>query len=420
VAPQQAVTVLAEVRPGHVEALRSELEAIDKDDRRRDLLPFEDLPVHFARFVVIDESIDPEGGTIPAQLIFMSDIDGPLRTYLSSIVDTAGEGLDEIYRHCVGYPAAPTVRDRKQYLKRHVVRAAAAYINTVGRSVEQVRHDAELRRAIEDFLDDHDWAGQSPAAVRAAVQEFVGSKPSLRAALRPAPRPSLWWRMTERVHLVATVAVLVALLPLLLVVVPLWLVAVRLHEIRDVPDTPPPEPSHVSQLAEAEGHLVQNQFSAVGFVKPGWLRRATVSTVLRAVNLSSRHVFNHGNLAGIRTIHFARWIFLDGKRRMIFASNYDGSLESYMDDFIDKVAWGLNAAFSNGRGYPRTRWLVLGGARDEPAFKNFLRNHQIPTQIWYPAYGDLTAVNAAANAAIRDGLHGSMTDQQLDDWVARL
>jgi hypothetical protein len=91
-----------------------------------------------------------------------------------------------------------------------------------------------------------------------------------------------------------------------------------------------------------------------------------------------------------------------------------------MDDFIDKVAWGLNAAFSNGRGYPRTRWLVLGGARDEPAFKNFLRNHQIPTQIWYSAYGDLTAINVAGNAALREGLHGTMTADELDEWAARL
>ena len=34
--------------------------------------------------------------------------------------------------------------------------------------------------------------------------------------------------------------------------------------------------------------------------------------------------------------------------RVAFLSTYDGSLESYMDDFIDKVAWGLNAIFSNG------------------------------------------------------------------------
>ena len=88
----------------------------------------------------------------------------------------------------------------------------------------------------------------------------------------------------------------------------------------------------------------------------------------------------------MKTIHFARWVFLDGKRRVFFASNYDGSLESYMDDFIDKIAWGLNVVFSNGVGYPRTSWLVLGGARDELAFKDYLRTHQVPTRVWYSAY----------------------------------
>ena len=48
-----------------------------------------------------------------------------------------------------------------------------------------------------------------------------------------------------------------------------------------------------------------------------------------------------------------------------------------MDDFIDKVAWGLNVVFSNGVGYPRTRWLVLGGATDEQALQGFLRDHQV-------------------------------------------
>jgi len=40
-----------------------------------------------------------------------------------------------------------------------------------------------------------------------------------------------------------------------------------------------------------------------------------------------------------------------------YASNYDGSLDSYMDDFINKVAYGLNLVFSNGIGYPRTSFL---------------------------------------------------------------
>lgn len=419
---QVAVTVAAEVRPGAVEALAATLDALEHGGRRRDLLPFEDLPVHFARFVVLPEADDPgdPDATVPAQLVFLSDIDGSARSYLSRLVDAAGEGLDEVYRHCAGYPEIPTPRERRLYLRRHLVRAAAAYVNTVGRSVDQVRHDAAVRDAVEDFLDRRDWSGQAPAAVRAAVQEHVGSKPHLRAALRPAPRPGLSWRIRQVAHLVATAAVLLLLLPLIVVALPFWLLALRYREVRDVPDTPPPDPAHVRRLAEDEDRLVHNQFSAVGFVKAGWLRRTTVRAVLWGIDLSARHRFNRGSLAGIRTIHFARWVFLDGRRRVMFASNYDGSLESYMDDFIDKVAWGLNAAFSNGRGYPRTRWLVQGGARDEPAFKSYLRNHQVPTQLWYSAYGDLTALNIADNAALRDGLNGDLDGAALDEWAARL
>ena len=105
---------------------------------------------------------------------------------------------------------------------------------------------------------------------------------------------------------------------------------------------------------------------------------------------------------------------------MLFASNYDGSLESYMDDFIDKVAWGLNAAFSNGVGYPRTRWLVGEGAKDELAFKNFLRSNQLATQVWYSAYDNLTAHNIETNARIRAGLNGDMSPAEAEAWLALL
>ena len=116
-------------------------------------------------------------------------------------------------------------------------------------------------------------------------------------------------------------------------------------------------------LAALEDHLVQNPFTAIGHVKPGRFRRWTLVVILFYLDYATRHFFNRGDLSGVKTIHFARWVFIDGKRRVFFASNYDGSLESYMDDFIDKVAWGLNLVFSNGVGYPRTSWLVRGGAQ---------------------------------------------------------
>jgi hypothetical protein len=113
-------------------------------------------------------------------------------------------------------------------------------------------------------------------------------------------------------------------------------------------------------------------------------------------------------------------VFFDGKRRMIFASNYDGSLESYMDDFIDKIAWGLNIVFSNGFGFPRARWLVGDGARDELAFKDYLRLHQVPTEVWYSAYGRLTSANIANNERIRAGLRGELGREAAARWVRAL
>jgi hypothetical protein len=142
--------------------------------------------------------------------------------------------------------------------------------------------------------------------------------------------------------------------------------------------------------------------------------------VLWLTNYGTRHIYNHGSLTGVTTIHFARWIYLDDKRRMIFASSYDGSLESYMDDFIDKVAWGLNAVFSNGVGYPRTDWLVIGGAQNEQAFKDYLRQRQVLAPLWYAAYDRLTAVNAQTNARIRAGLYGSMDVAEAAAWLRLL
>jgi hypothetical protein len=89
-----------------------------------------------------------------------------------------------------------------------------------------------------------------------------------------------------------------------------------------------------------------------------------------------------------------------------------------MDDFINKVAFGLNIVFSNGIGYPRTNWLILDGAKDEQKFKDFLRRHQMPTQMWYNAHPALTALDRRRNALIREGLEKpSMTDSEARTWL---
>ena len=141
---------------------------------------------------------------------------------------------------------------------------------------------------------------------------------------------------------------------------------------------------------------------------------------LGLANYSSRHLFSRGSLAGLRTVHFARFITFGRPARVLFMSYYDGSLESYMNDFIDKVAWVLNGVFGNEAGFPRTQWLLGAGARDEAGFKAFLRGNQIPTQAWYSAYPNLTSANVDANARLAAGLRGEMSESEAARWLQLL
>ncbi len=109
---------------------------------------------------------------------------------------------------------------------------------------------------------------------------------------------------------------------------------------------------------------------------------------------------------------------MDNNHRVFFASNYDGSHESYMDDFINKVGWGLNLTFSNAVGYPTTTWMIKEGAQREHAFKYTQRRHQIPTEVWYKAYPGLTAVDLARNSRIRQGIEiRQENDAEIREWL---
>jgi len=421
---QAAVTIVAEVEPGRVDDLRTVLGSMTGDAAGNPVLPFGALPgVHFARLLLLDETVDLDGASLPARLVYLSDVDGSAARHLGALVAAGGDGLDRVFGACRGYPPTATPGGRLAFLRAHLSRPDAAYVNTVGRTSRQILEEAALRDEIEGFLDGRDWSGSDPGEVRAAIADLVASRADLQWARRAASGLGLVGQLRLWTERIALVVLGLLLLPVLLVALPVLLVMVRIHERREARQQIN-DPSSVlggRPVAEREDLVTQNPFSAVGFVKPGRFRRLTLTVLLRVVDVASRQIYNHGQLAGIRTIHFARWFFLDDKRRVLFASNYDGSLESYMDDFIDKVAWGLNAVFGNGVGYPPTRWLVFGGANDEQKFKEFLRSHQLPTQVWYSAYPRLTAVNVENNAQIRAGVASAPgSAKEVEAWLARL
>ena len=412
---QFAVTIAARVRPGETAALQDLLASMGDGVANGSVLDLGALTdVHFARLFLLEETTDLDGQPIPASLVYLSDFDVSREEHLAELA--AAPGLDDVFGRCEGYTAG----DRLGFLHAHAIKEQARYVNRPGRGVDQIRRESELRDALERYLDSSALQDADPLETRAQLLEHIRSDQSLAWALEREPQPSLGWGMREAVHLLAIPFGLFLLTPLFVVAAPFYAILLRRHERADVAENLIPDEETVQTLAALEDHVVQNPFTAIGFVKPGPFRRMTIIGVLNGIAFAARHVFNRGSLAGVKTIHFARWVFLDEGRRVFFASNYDGSLESYMDDFIDQISWGLNIVFSNGYGFPKTRWLVLDGSRDELAFKHYLRRHQVPTRVWHSAYPRLTAANVARNEQIRNGLQGEMGREEAAQWLQLL
>lgn len=436
---QETLTVIAPIKPGPIVTLRRVLQSIQQNVGHNDLIPFAQFPqVHFARFVILEAIVDPLNNTdISPSLAFSSCIDAPLEDYLRSLVEVAGLGLDRIFSHCEGYPPPEqrTVNSRLVYLQQHWVKTQTFYVNTVGRTVQQVRQETELHDKIEYFLDHYQgqqgYASLNVETVRQAIQDFVKQEPALAWVLAPAAPPDLRWQIREKLHFIVDLLLILLLGLVFLPISPIFLAVLRWQE--ETAPHPRQDPNfrlsqfHRIHLAQDEDFFSQNQFSVVGFVKPGWFRYITLRVILWLANFATRHIFNNGdlgsvpllNLNGVDTIHFASWLVIDQGRRVLFMSNYDGNLEDYMNDFINKVAWGLNIIFSHGVDYPKTRWLVQGGARDEQIYKAVLRKYQIRSQVWYAAYPNLSAVNISNNAQIRAGLFQPLDPAEQQAWLSR-
>ena len=86
----------------------------------------------------------------------------------------------------------------------------------------------------------------------------------------------------------------------------------------------------------------------------------------------------------------------------------------------DGQRWLQSRSLQMASDVQQTRWLLFGGARAEQAFKGFLRVHQLPTQVWFAAYDQLSALNIVDNARIRAGLHGEMDAEETESWLRLL
>jgi len=432
VTPQSHFVVAAAIAPGREPGLRKLLASMNTApgivDPANVLLPFGAFPrLHYARFAVLGDATMADlevfglpRPRVPIYLVFMGDCDGPAEAQLAEFVQRAGDGLRRIFSHCKGLDVRD---DLLEWLMEHDRPVAAPYVNWIGRTVVQIREESALQRALSSrVVRDVNEPAADPQRLRRELVAFVRTEQAAgRIVLTPPAPTPLGWRIRNTLHAIGLPLAALLLLPLEIVLLPVVLVLLRRHEKRDPEYCPRPRAAAVREMQQLEDHDPSNSFTALGPVKPGLFRRWLVQLLLVLIAYACRHVFGRGHLGRVRTIHFAHWVFLDDKTRVLFASSYDGSHESYMDDFINKVAWGLNLIFSNGFGWPRTDWLIKGGARHELRFKYYQRGHQLPTQVWYKAYPGLTLTDLDRNRRIREGFEDvEMSDAQVLAWLKLL
>ena len=72
-------------------------------------------------------------------------------------------------------------------------------------------------------------------------------------------------------------------------------------------------------------------------------RSDRVRAVMAAIDSYSKRLSPPGSLIGISTIHFVKWLLIDNGRRLMMVSDYDGSWESYIDEFAEMILSGLDA-----------------------------------------------------------------------------
>ena len=436
---QHGLTIIVPVSSGREGDLRTLLNAIGTDVDGNDYINFYKLStVHFMRWVILPAQ-EIRGKPIGVQLVLSTNFDGNPEAHLAELIAVAPKGIAAIYDCCQGFPIKGDAKSKLAFFMAHSVKNAAFYGGTVGRSVGQIQAEKRLYEGIQNHLQQsnpsQNWSETAPEKLRKQLTETLQAKSDFawtRTAYQ-APFLQRYGRVVLAsvlgLALVLTTALLfwqpklTAIAFAVLALIPMgWYLILRNKEGIDKRNFVPAARNveRIADLNAREDFRIQNQITHLVEIKEGMFRLWTLRFILGAINLLARTFYNRGNLAGIPSIHFARWAVIDGGRRLLFFSNFDGSWESYLGDFIDKAAIGLTGVWSNTVGFPPTEKLIFSGARNSGDFKAWVREKQLETQVWFSAYKTLSVQNINNNTQIRKGMLGEMNAEQSMAWLQKL
>lgn len=414
---QHTTTVALPVRDARTVSRELRRIAADRNAQKQPAF-FDGLGIHFGRWVLIDEPVTSGFGSwLCFESNFDSDIESREEACAAHLRTLEKERSSELARLLEGCAHVGPFASAQ-------VESTAEYQGHPYRELARVELEAKVHRAALDCVSTLP-AHTSDAAVHAAVRAHVRS---LRLFDLDGPAPALPDPEKRSRLLRQKARPWLTHLHLLLPGIP----AVLLSSVKELFDEEwdmqaeaesrgPDREALLLANAASEDATAQNALTHLVPLKKGLIRSFTLRSVHRYLAGVARDYFDYVEmLGGIPSIHFAKWLLVDGGKRLLFFSNYDGSWESYLGDFVDGAAAGLNLAWTCTQGYPRTRLLYAGGANDEQRFKAWARAHQRPTEVFYSAYPRSTVATINNATWVRHGLHRELRGDDLAAWRRRL
>jgi hypothetical protein len=165
--------VLTPIRPGEEGGLRAYLRGLGESPLARV------GRTHMARLLVMDDMPcpperpdlhDPLGGSY---LLFTSNFDGKLDSYLSELVAALGPDAEEIWGRCIGCPQPAAGAALKAYIGRNQLQSGVVFAAYGDASVVQVQGALDKRERLTAFaIRAQDM---EPRARRAAFLEEFGA-----------------------------------------------------------------------------------------------------------------------------------------------------------------------------------------------------------------------------------------------------
>jgi hypothetical protein len=405
---QHALTVVAPVRAGVRESLAARLDDAESAVQKA-LVGVDSL--HFARFVLLDGSDGPA-----SKLAFESNHDGERSTHVAALARALAPFEDLLFGAWEGYRKG----ELASFVEANALPASTFYLGHPGLTVRQIINDRDVRTTLETLLDDehrmHSLVGESAVAIRerlvARVAETKLITGEVDRDLPVQPFAKLWFYALV-IFVVFPAAIVFMLLALL--------IERRERESEAPRELVAEDDPRLDPINRREDAIAQNGLTHYVPLRPGSYRQTALRIVLWFLERARKNIAYTGTLGGISSIHFARWVLLaDGT--VLFFSNYDGSWEAYLGDFVDKAHFYLTAVWTNTKWFPVTHGLIFAGASKEATFKQWTRTFQVENRIWYSAYKDLTVSDVIRNAEVREGASTKvrMNEHEARDWLARL